>query len=163
MPLKLSAGLVREIFWWLAFIATAIAIQALAPGLDVLAAGLIILLQERDYKAMLWLLPLFVLIQEGMGTRPFGAVLVWYGATVGIFLIGRWLFEARNFLFVFLLSASLGAVYYLLAWLMDPLQDIAFNVEDTMDKALVQAIFLPFAWRVLVALRKPYPQSEAGE
>ena len=66
----------RNICWWFFFIAAAICLQALAPGLDVLAVGIIILLQERDYKNMLWLLPLFVLLQEGMGTRVFGGVIV---------------------------------------------------------------------------------------
>ena len=46
--------------------ACAIVLQAAVPGLDVLTVGLIILLQERDYKNMLWLLPVFILLQEGM-------------------------------------------------------------------------------------------------
>lgn len=110
----------RNIVWWLCFIVLAVGLQALAPGLDVLAAGLIILLQERDYKNMLWLLPLFLLLQEGMGTRVFGAAIVWYAAVIALFKLGRWLFEVENFIFVFLLSACLGAAYYAVAWLMAP-------------------------------------------
>ena len=93
----------RSLVWWLCFMAGAIVLQAAVPGLDVLTVGLIILLQERDYKNMLWLLPLFILLQEGMGTRPFGAVIVWYAAVVLMFKMGRWLFEVENFIFVFLL------------------------------------------------------------
>lgn len=140
--------------WWLIFICLAICIQALTPGLDVLVIGVIILLQERDWRGMLWLLPLFCLLQEGIGTRPFGAAIVWYAATIVAFHLGRWLFETRNFLFIFLLSACLGGVYYGVAWLMAPLQDIPFNVPDTLDKSLTQAIFMPFAWRIITALRK---------
>lgn len=139
--------------WWLAFIFIAICAQALAPGLDVLVVGLIILLQEKDWHGMIWLLPLFILLQEGMGTRPFGAAIIWYAATIVIFKLGRWLFETENFLYIFLLSSCLGATYYAIAWLMAPLQNIAFNVEDTLDKALLQAIFMPFAWRLLTATR----------
>ena len=146
--------LLRAAGWWLAFLAVGICIQALTPGLDVLAVGLIILLQERDYRNLVWLLPLFVLVQEGMGTRPFGAVIVWYAATIVLFRLGRWLFEVENFVFVFLLSACLGAAYYGVTWLMAPLQNLSFNVEDTLDKALVQALFMPFAWRLLVAARR---------
>ncbi len=94
----------KNICWWACFIALAVCVQAMAPGLDVLVVGLIILLQERDYKDMLWLLPLFILLQEGMGTRPFGAAVVWYAATVVVFMLGRWLFEVGNFIFVFLLG-----------------------------------------------------------
>lgn len=143
----------RAVFWWLCFLAVGVCIQALVPGLDVLAVGLIILLQERDYRNLVWLLPLFVLVQEGMGTRPFGAVIVWYAATIVLFRLGRWLFQVENFVFVFLLSACLGAAYYGVTWLMAPLQNLTFNVEDTLDKSLVQALFMPFAWRLLVAAR----------
>ena len=143
----------RNICWWLFFMAAAIGLQALTPGLDALAVGIIILLQERDYKNMLWLLPLFVLLQEGMGTRVFGGVIVWYAAIIVLFKLGRWLFEVENFIFMFLLSSCLGAAYYGVAWLMAPLQDIPFNVQDTLDKSLIQALFLPFAWRLLIATR----------
>lgn len=139
--------------WWLCFIVLAICVQALAPGLDVLVVGLVILLQEEDYRDMIWLLPLFILLQEGIGTRPFGSIIVWYAATVVIFKIGRWLFETENFLFMFLLSACLGGAYFGVAWLMAPLQNLSFNIEDTLDKSLVQALFMPFAWRMLNAIR----------
>ncbi|MBD5641013.1 MAG: hypothetical protein HDQ91_01165 [Desulfovibrio sp.] len=143
-----------NVFWWLCFIILAICAQALAPGLDVLVVGLIILLQERDWRGLLWLLPLFVLLQEGVGTRPFGATIVWYASAIVIFRLGRWLFETENFLFIFLLSVCLGAAYYGVAWLMAPLQNLAFNVDDTLEKGLLQAIFMPFAWRLLTATRQ---------
>lgn len=151
-----------DAFFWACFIAIAICIQAMAPGLDVLVTGIIIVLQEKDWRSLLWLLPLFILLQEGMGTRPFGSIIIWYAATIVIFRMGRWLFQTGNFLFVFILSACLGATYYGIAWLMAPLQNIAFNVEDTLDKSLLQAIFLPFAWRLLSAARgkrEPVPEN----
>lgn len=150
----------QKFLWWFCFIVMAVCVQALAPGLDVLVVGLIILLQEEDYSDMIWLLPLFILLQEGMGTRHFGAILIWYAATIAIFRVGRWLFATDNFLFVFLLCACMGFAYFSIAWLMAPLQNLHFNVEDTLDKALVQAIFMPFAWRLLMALR---PDPADGE
>lgn len=146
--------------WWILFVILAVWAQILAPGLDILAVGLIILMQEHDYRNMLWLLPLFVLLQEGMGTRPFGAVIVWYAATIVIFHLGRWFFEVENFIFIFMLSACMGAAYFGVAWLMAPLQDLPFNVQDTLDKSLMQAIFIPFTWRVLVSTRKAIPAIE---
>lgn len=143
----------RNISWWATFTAGGICLQALFPGLDVLVVGLIILLQERDYKNMLWLLPLFILIQEGMGTRVFGGVIVWYVAVIVLFKLGRWLFEVENFIFVFLLSSCLGAAYYGTAWLLAPLQDITFNARDMLDASLIQALFLPLAWRLMVITR----------
>lgn len=144
----------RNLIWWTCFTAAAICLQTLVPGLDALAVGLIILLQERDYKNMLWLLPLFVLLQEGMGTRPFGGVIVWYVAVIVLFKLGRWLFEVENFVFVFLLSGCLGAAYYGVSWLMAPLQNLPFNMQDVLDKSLIQALFMPFAWRFLIMTRQ---------
>lgn len=144
----------RNLIWWTCFTAAAICLQTLVPGLDALAVGLIILLQERDYKNMLWLLPLFVLLQEGMGTRPFGGVIVWYVAVIVLFKLGRWLFEVENFVFVFLLSGCLGAAYYGVSWLMAPLQNLPFNMQDMLDKSLIQALFMPFAWRFLIMTRQ---------
>ncbi|MDR2851397.1 MAG: hypothetical protein LBV65_05155 [Desulfovibrio sp.] len=137
---------VRNLVWWLFFIATAVCMQTLAPSLDVFVVGIFILLQERNYKNMFWLLPLFVLLQEGMGTRLFGGVIVWYAAVIIFFKIGQWLFEVKNFLFVFLLSSCLIAPYYAINWLMALLQNLAFSPRDTLDRALIQALFLPFAW-----------------
>ena len=49
---------VRNIFWWLCFVALGICVQSLGPCLDALVVGLVILLQERDYKNLCWLLGL---------------------------------------------------------------------------------------------------------
>lgn len=150
----------RDCGWWLCFITLAICVQALAPGLDVLAVGLVILLQEDDYRGMLWLLPLFILLQEGMGTRPFGSIIVWYAAIIALYKLGCWVFDSKKFLFIFLLSACLGGTYFFLAWLMAPLQNLTFNVGDTLDKSIAQAIFIPFAWRMIIALRRPKYEEE---
>ncbi len=149
-----------NVFWWLCFIALAICVQALAPGLDVLVVGLIMLLQEKDWRGMLWLVPLFILLEDGAGTGSFGASIEWCASAIVLFRLGRWLFETENFLFVFLLSACLGAAYYGVAWLMAPLQNLSFNVDDTLEKGLLQAIFIPFAWRLLSATRKKRPPED---
>ncbi|MBQ3059303.1 MAG: hypothetical protein IJD16_03185 [Desulfovibrio sp.] len=146
--------LFRNIFWWLSFMVMAIAVQSCIPGLDVLVLGLIILLQEEDYKNMLWLLPLFIFLQEGMGSRNFGVSIVWYAVVFVLFTLGRWLFEVGNFLFVFLLSTCLGAAYLGVAWLMAPVQNIPFNMQEMLDVSLIQALFLPFAWWLLVMTRR---------
>jgi len=98
---------VRNIFWWLCFVALGICVQSLVPCLDALVVGLVILLQERDYKNLCWLLPLFVLLQEGIGTSPFGATIVWYALVCLIYRLLRWLLGLGNFFLVLLLSICL--------------------------------------------------------
>lgn len=149
-----------NIFWWVCFIFISIIIQAFVPGLDALVVGLIILLQERDYKNLLWLLPLFILLQEGLGTRVFGTSIVLYVATFLLFRIGRWLFEVENFVFIFLLSSCAGAAYFGIYWLMAPLQDKIFSYEGTMDACLIQALYIPLAWRLFVSLRPQVNDAE---
>lgn len=136
----------RNILWWSLFLPVALVIQLLLPGLDALVIALILVLQERSYKDMLWVLPLLVLLQEGMGSREFGGMVLWYALVVGLFLIGRWLFEVENLLFVFLLSACLGASHFGLACLLAPLQDLHIDVESMADESLIQAVFIPIAW-----------------
>lgn len=153
---------VRDICWWLVFIAISILVQAYLPGLDALAVGVIIMLQERDYKNLAWLLPLFILLQEGMGTRVFGGSILWYAIVILAFKIGRWLFEVGNFMFVFLLAACLGGAYFGMAWLLAPLLPVPyFDMQTMIDISLIQAIYVPVAWRIFVTFR---PQGdEYGE
>lgn len=144
----------QESCWWVAFIVLSIIVQALAPGLDALVVGVILLLQERNYKTLGWLLPVFIILQEGMGTRSFGGVLLWYLIVIASFRIGRWLFEVGNFVFIVLLSTCLGGAYFGLAWLLAPLQATpSFDANAMRDISLLQAVYMPLAWRMLAALR----------
>lgn len=138
-----------HIFWWLGFIACAVVIQANVPYLDALAAGIVLLLQEKDYKNIYWLLPLFILVQEGIGTRPFGAVLLWYMSILLFFRLCRWLFDVRSALFIVVLAIFLGIAYFAIGWLMTPLQNLAFDMKTTLNNSLLQTIFLPCACFVL--------------
>jgi hypothetical protein len=154
---------IRELCWWLFFITTAIVLQAAFPGLDAVMVGLLVLLQEKNYKNMIWLVPLFIFLQEGMGTRFFGGSILLYTAAATFFRLGQWLFEVESFLFVVLLSAALAVPHYTLDWLMAPLQNITFDMQKTMDKCLLQALFLPFAWRFFALTRRWIKNDEAPE
>ncbi len=46
---------------------------------------------------------------------------------------------------------------------MAPLQNLTFNVEDTLDKSLIQAIFMPFAWHLLSLTRKYFKNTEESD
>lgn len=144
----------RNIIWWVAFLVVSICLQQLLPGLDVLVIGLIIALQEGKPIQLLWVLPVLILMQEGMGTLAFGTSLLWYAVVIVLFHVGRWLFEAENFYFVFLLSACLGTVHFFLIQMMASLQDIVLPIADLRDESILQALFIPFAWRLAHLVRK---------
>ena len=75
----------RKVLWWAAFFAVGICLQRAIPGIDVLAAGLLVVLQERGGWRVFWAALALMLVQEGTGTLDFGAGLIWYPALIGFF------------------------------------------------------------------------------
>lgn len=138
----------RNMVWWGLFMAVGILLQGLWPGIDVLVVGLLLSLQEKVPAQRLWVGLVLLLVQEGSGTLDFGASILWYGSVVCIFYLGRWLFETENFLFMFLLSACLGASHFLVVRIMCSLQYISVNVPALLDECVLQALFIPFAWKL---------------
>lgn len=145
---------VRDSLWWVAFFAVGICLQRALPGIDILAAGLFVALQERGEWRIFWVILALILVQEGMGTLDFGACLIWYPALLGFFFIGRWLFETRNVLFVVLLSACLGAVHLVVALLMTRLQYIAVDLPTLLDESILQAVLIPVVWKIASLTRR---------
>ena len=144
----------RNALWWGAFLFPAITLQALLPGVDFLLAGFLVTLQERRYTDLFWVLPLLIMLQEGMGTREFGVVLFWYVAVAAIFFLGRWLFDIESFLYAFLLSACLAACYFAMAFLMSPLYAVAMDAHRVLDESVYLALLLPGCWKLVQLTRK---------
>ncbi len=132
--------------WWIIFIFLAVLIQSLVPALDAMLIGLILVLQEKRYKDLFWLLPLLILVQEGVGSRDFGGMILWYFTVIIIFIIGRWLFEVQNVLFVLLMAVCLGGLHFALVYTLAPLQDITVDIELLSRESIYQAVFVPVAW-----------------
>ncbi|MBO4334858.1 MAG: hypothetical protein J5846_03365 [Desulfovibrio sp.] len=148
---------IGNVCFWLAFTAVGLVCEMLIPRIDALICGFILLLQERNYRTLCWLLPLFVLLQEGLGSRTFGGSIVWYAVIFLLFRIGERFFNSGTFIFVFFLSAAFGAASYGLNVLMAPLQDLEIDVQQLIDSSLAQAIFLPLSWCVIKYLRLCLP------
>lgn len=144
----------RNIVWWGLFCVIGIALQQALPGVDVLIIGLILALQEGNPIQAAWVSLVIMLLQEGAGSLAFGATLLWYVVVIVLFFLGHWLFETENFLFVFLLSACIGAGHFVVVWLMCSLQYIPVEVEALLDESILQALFIPFAWRFAVMTRR---------
>ncbi len=144
----------RLFIWWLCFIPITIYLQAVFPAVDILLIGLILTLQEKRYKDLSWLLPLLIILQEGMGTREFGGMVLWYFTVIILVLVGRWLFEVQNILFVLLISSCLGVAHFVLAYLLAPLQDLHINAEQLSQDSIMQAVFIPVAWWIAQLTRQ---------
>ena len=149
-----------HIFWWLAFTVAGLVLQMFLPRIDALVAGVIVLLQERLYKSMLWILPLFILLQEGLGTRTFGGSILWYVVICVLFLVGERFFNSKTFLFVFFLSAAVGAAYYGLNMLLAPLQNLEIQSQDLLDSSIVQTAVVICTWVITKRLRPGIEEEE---
>lgn len=128
--------------------------QALLPGVDLLAAGLLIVsLQEDRRSVSAWLFVVFVLLQEGQGSLPFGQSLLWYVLVALLFLLGRWMFEARN-VAVLLVGLLLGLAHFCLVYVMAALQDLAVYLPPLAGER-------PPGWRASPAMvAGPFDLSE---
>jgi len=138
--------------WWLAYTVAAVWIQRTLPGLDAFGPAVVVLLQERRMHQLLWLLPCWILIQEGMGTAIFGTMVLWYAGLMVFFVLGRWLFESRNVLFVFFIGLFMGGWHFVLQSGMAVLQGLALDPQRLVWDSLQQAGAFPAGWAVLYTL-----------
>jgi len=144
----------RNALWWGVFLFPAVTLQRFFPGVDFLLVGLLITLQERRYTDLVWVLPLLIVLQEGMGTQEFGVVLLWYVVVTAVFFLGRWLFDIENFFYAFLLSACLTVCYFVVVFLMSPLYAASVDADRLLDESVYLALFLPVGWKLAQLTRK---------
>ncbi len=143
-----------NICFWLAMTYVGLIVQMFIPRIDALVPEIIYLLQEKSYKTLIWLMPIIILLQEGLGTRPFGGSIVWYTIIYLIYRLGERFFTSDTFVFVFFLSAACGSAYYGFNVLLAPLQDLEVDSQLLMDLSFLQAIYVPFALYICKYLRR---------
>lgn len=139
--------------WWTIFIICGIWAQYFVRGVDFLMIGLVLSLQEGRPAQTAWLLAIFVLIQEGIGSLSFGSSLLWYAMLVVLYSLGRWLFQAKNMIFMVLMGACMGVWHYLLIFIMSSLQDAVVSHDRLFFESVLQALLFPIGWAVANALR----------
>mgnify|MGYP006283986987 CR=1 FL=1 len=142
----------RIFIWWLLFTIAAIWAQSFMPGIDFLAPAVIVCLQMERLKQALWLTVAFIILQEGMGTLAFGAGLLWYGALILLYFIGRWLFESKNILFVFFIGLSLGAWHFILLQIMGQLENLPILTDTLLTESALQAVAFTIEWGIIYSI-----------
>ncbi|MDL2306793.1 hypothetical protein LJC48_02005 [Desulfovibrio sp. OttesenSCG-928-C06] len=146
----------RNLVWWIVYIVVAVWLQKFIPGLDALVPGLIVCLQEKNRQQTFLFLLFCVVLQEGTGTLPFGASIIWYGFVFTCFYAGGWFFMAGNQGFVFLLSVALAAGRGLLFIGMSELQQLPLDTQVVVPQCLAQVFFTPIIWLLSGASRRKY-------
>ena len=146
--------------WWFVFFIIAIIAQSIFLGIDFLLVGEIRALQERRIAQLIWVIIVAILLQEGMGTLPFGSALLWYVSAILVFYGGRALFEAANFIFIFLVSAILGVLHYFFILFVASLHDLTINNTRLLWECAIQVMIIPPLWRLAYFLRRNVKVSE---
>ena len=142
-----------RLVWWAAYITVALILQQQIPGVDALAPGFLISLQDKKPWQTFWLFLLFTLIQEGAGSLGFGSALLWYGGQVVLFRLTERFFVADNIPFVLMLSACLGAYRCLVTWFMCIVQKVPVEYILLVKESLLQALLIPVIWGIACLLR----------
>lgn len=147
----------RKAAFWGVFTLGGIWLQGFMPGVDFLAPGLILSLQEEKTRTTVFLGLLWLLIQEGTGSLAFGTVVLWYGVLAALFFFGHWLFEARNFVFMAILGACLGVLHFGLMNVMTQLQDWLVSPGRVFMESVIQAVVFPVEWGILYIIHNQLP------
>lgn len=141
------------LFWFLYTVA-GVWLQLVLPGVDVFAPALVVCLQERRLRQFLWLAVCWIVLQEGAGNLPFGTMILWYAGLVAFFVLGRWLFESRNVVFVLIIGLVMGGWHFLLTLLMAGLQGLEVGERALMMESAQQALLFPLIWALAFNLYK---------
>ena len=139
--------------WWLCYIICGICVQLVLPGMDALAPGLLLALQEGRRGVFFRLAFIFLFIQEGAGSLHFGSAILWYAGLVALFRFSARLFVADNLLFVAGLSAGLGVWRAAVQLFICAVQDIPVDHARLLQESLLQAVLIPVIWGLAYALR----------
>lgn len=145
-----------NLLWWAGYIVAAIVLQKLVPGLDALVPALIICLQDRDKQQTAVFLVICMIIQEGTGTLPFGASIVWYSTVIAAYYVGGWFFMGESLMFVIVLSVAMGVTRALIFFGMGLLQPLSLDYQSMHRIYVLQVVLTPLIWAVAAKTRSKF-------
>lgn len=151
---------VLNVLWWFVYAFLAVFLQIYTAGVDFLIPGIIVVLQEKKIMQTSIVVGAFILIQEGIGTMPFGNVFLWYSLTIIFFYAWRWFFEVESLMFILLLSLALSVSHYFIVSVLASVQDIYINYKALRDECVYQMLFTPIIWHAISYLRKGFRNAE---
>ncbi|MFW6236080.1 MAG: hypothetical protein ACOC24_04780 [Desulfovibrionales bacterium] len=146
----------RSLLGWLIFTAAGVWLQSMVQGVDFLAPGLLICLQQQALSWGLWLTLFWIVVQEGLGSLAFGSLVLWYAGLILTYVLLRSYFESENVVFILLISMFMGAWHFLLTTVMAGFQDLTISSDLLLRASLMQALFFPFVWFTARAMYRRY-------
>lgn len=146
MQRRTSTQTPLALLWWGGYTIIAVWAQMLIPGVDFLAPGLVLAMQERPVSRVVVLGILWTLLQEGIGGLSFGYGVAWYGLLAIMFVLGRWMFESRSVMFMYLLGVFLGILHPLLTLGLLSLESMQTAPDRLIVEGAIQAAVFPVVW-----------------
>lgn len=147
--------------WWIVFLIAGIILQATFPGLDALILGVLLLLEEKDYRRLVCIVPAVILLQDGMGTQAFGSAMLCIALCALLYRLSSGIASASRIGFYLFLSLAMGGIRIFLDWLFATLEDTAFVAEQLFHEGAAEAVYLFIGWIVLRHLRQECVQQGA--
>ncbi len=139
------------LIWWVGYTFLALWLQEGFQGVDFLSPGLIVFLQAEQWKGGFWSALVWGIMQEGTGALAFGSVLVFDVGLVVMFVMGKWLLEPENPLFVLVLSIFLVLWRELVVMSLASLQGLVVSWPPLPFMALQFAAYL-ITWALIYPL-----------
>ncbi len=143
------------LLWWAGFAVVAIWIQRFVPGVDFLAPGILFCIQREKMTQAFWMAVVWVLIQEGCATLPFGYAIISYVTIYALYRGGMMFFDVQSFMFATLCGAALGVLHPLLLGVMTMLADMGGAHDRYIMEGIIQGVVFPLEW---LAIRLLYPE-----
>ncbi len=145
-------GVTTTRVFWVVFFVLAVWLQLFFPGTDFFVPGVILCLQRERFSHVIALILPALLIQEGTGALVFGAGLLRYGGLIGMFLVGRGLFEARSPVFILLLAAAFSLAQMIILHTMAGLQSMDIQGQRLLLESLTMFATIILGWWLLDAV-----------
>ncbi|TVR00769.1 MAG: hypothetical protein EA399_03550 [Desulfovibrionales bacterium] len=142
-------GLTPMRVFWTVFIVLAVWLQLFVPGSDFFASGIVLCLQQERFRRVLGLTLLAILIQEAPGALAFGAGVLRYGALIGIFFLGRSLFEPRSPVFILLLAIVFTILQLIILHTMAGLQSLSIYGQRLLLEGMIMFCMFVVGWWIL--------------
>lgn len=147
-------------FWWAGFAVAAIWMQRFVPGVDFLAPGILFCLQREKMTQAFWMGIVWVLIEEGSGTLPFGYAIISYLLIYALYRGGIIFFDVQSLMFALLCGIALGLLHPLMTGIIAMLADMGGSPDLYVVEGVIQGLVFPLEW---LLIRFFYPEQLNNE
>ncbi|WP_027177738.1 hypothetical protein [Maridesulfovibrio bastinii] len=135
--------------WWAGFAVVAIWMQSFVPGVDFLAPSILFCLQREKNTQALWMAVIWVLIEEGCGTLPFGYAIISYLLIYALYRCGIMFFDVQSFMFTVLCGVAIGVMHPVLIGIIAMLADLSGAADRYVAEGILQGLFFPVVWLLI--------------